>query len=642
MKILGIMIREMDRMIQKNLKAGWFPFGSYEEPEEGNYVKLIEQDEQRRKEINQLLYPLVGDECPSVSISCIAGKNGSGKSTLLDILFRIINNVAYTYLVGNETTRLEYAHGVRADLHFEVDDIPGCIRCDNEESRFFWGYAEGGSCQEIKCPEKDGYKKLANFFYTISINYSMYAYNCHDYTPKDYRVSKLARGINGKWLEHVFHKNDGYLTPLVLAPFRDNNGNIDIMREKKLAIQRLTSLILLFKSQGTQFIPGYEPTRLYWRYDENYLRTAKSKLRNETGLSAQKLDRHIDYFRQSWRRFLDKEGVDIDNMQRESIEHVGKLCLSYLAYKSYKVCQTYPEFIDLFYSKPLKMETIDKIVSKLVENKDHISVKIHQCLHYIQTDVFVKNNGSIEASELMDLAKDVNSYDDMMIILPPSFFYYNLDMTKDYPSSNIKGVKIKNVTDGFPYMFPIQFGFADNFNLESMSSGERQFLHSISYALYHIKNLESIKTGTNRLHYNHVNLVLDEAELYYHPEFQRRYVQMLLESMSWCKFKKIKSINIIIVTHSPFILSDMVQDNVLYLEDGEQKKVEGYTFGANYYDLLYNSFFFEKNAIGEVATRVITDMIQKPDKYKDKKWMLDILADPIIRGHLLNKLNGDV
>ena len=117
---------------------------------------------------------------------------------------------------------------------------------------------------------------------------------------------------------------------------------------------------------------------------------------------------------------------------------------------------------------------------------------------------------------------------------------------------------------------------------------------------------------------------------------------MLLESMSWCKFKNIKSINIVIVTHSPFILSDMVQDNILYLENGERKIVEGYTFGANYYDLLYNSFFFEKNAIGEVATRVITDMIQHPDNYKNKKWMLDILADPIIRGHLLNKMNEDV
>lgn len=638
MRILGIKIKDMDRMIQKNLNAGWFPFGSYDEPKENQYVQLVAKKEQERKEVNNTLYSLDGENCPSVTISCIAGKNGSGKSTLLDILLRIINNVAYAFLADNETTNLVYAHGVHAELHYEVEDLPGCVICNDAKIRLYWGCSQKGNRREIINVGDDCYKKLSNLFYTICVNYSMYAYNSHDYFPKDHRISKVARGINGKWLEHVFYKNDGYLAPLVLAPFRDRNGNIDIMREKKLALQRLTSLILLFKSQSRQFIPGYEPTRLYWRYTESYIKEAKDKLLTDSGLSKIKYERSLDHFRQSWRRYFTKIGVDIDNLKKDNILDVGKVCLTYLAYKTYKICLTYPEYIELYNKRALKMAAIDKIVAKLVDNKDHITVKIHQCLHYIETDVYNRSNGSIGAGELASIANGVNNYDDMMVVLPPSFFYYNLDMTK----ARYKGIKVKSKTDGFPDIFPIQFGFAENFNLESMSSGERQFLHSISYALYHIKNIESVQTGINRVHYDHINLVLDEAELYYHPEYQRRYVQMLLESLSWCGFKQIKSINIVIVTHSPFILSDMVQDNILYLENGSRKLVNGYTFGANYYDLLYNSFFFEKNAIGEVATRVITDMIQHPDKYKDKNYLLDILADPIVRGHILNRLNRDV
>lgn len=38
MRILGIYIREMDCMIQKNLHVGWFPFGDYPMPSENGYV----------------------------------------------------------------------------------------------------------------------------------------------------------------------------------------------------------------------------------------------------------------------------------------------------------------------------------------------------------------------------------------------------------------------------------------------------------------------------------------------------------------------------------------------------------------------------------------------------------------------------
>lgn len=50
------------------------------------------------------------------------------------------------------------------------------------------------------------------FFYTIAINYSHYALN------SDYL---------GDWVKNIFHKNDGYQTPLVLNPFR-KRGIIDI------------------------------------------------------------------------------------------------------------------------------------------------------------------------------------------------------------------------------------------------------------------------------------------------------------------------------------------------------------------------------------------------------------------------------
>lgn len=99
MRILGINIRKMDSMIQKNLLEGWFPLGDYPAPTDNGYVLLDPETEEKRNKANELLYGISNNNIQrtSISVCCIAGRNGSGKSTLLDILFRIINNLAYTY-----------------------------------------------------------------------------------------------------------------------------------------------------------------------------------------------------------------------------------------------------------------------------------------------------------------------------------------------------------------------------------------------------------------------------------------------------------------------------------------------------------------------------------------------------------------
>lgn len=63
-----------------------------------------------------------------------------------------------------------------------------------------------------------------------------------------------------------------------------------------------------------------------------------------------------------------------------------------------------------------------------------------------------------------------------------------------------------------------------------------------------------------------------------------------------------------IVTHSPFILSDIPECNVLYLGTDEDHK-PGLTFGANIYDLLQDSFFL-KSDIGEVAYTKINELVE--------------------------------
>lgn len=181
-----------------------------------------------------------------------------------------------------------------------------------------------------------------------------------------------------------------------------------------------------------------------------------------------------------------------------------------------------------------------------------------------------------------------------------------------------------------------------------MSSGERQLLYSMSYIFYHIKNIASVQEDGKRVGYHHINLIFDEAELYYHPEFQRVFVKRLLDNLALCNIDQrvIRSINIIIVTHSPFLLSDIPETNILFLGDEEQEANQK-TFGANIYDLLKSGFFME-SAIGGFAEQKLNDLMevyynkdtekQKKEfnaKYDELKFTAEHVADVYLRKSFL-------
>ena len=82
----------------------------------------------------------------------------------------------------------------------------------------------------------------------ISTNYSLYAFNQSEYVADDIEENEMAEEVNGDWLNGLFHKNDGYFTPLVITPFRET-GNIDVEKENRLASQRIMALALLQQAQ---------------------------------------------------------------------------------------------------------------------------------------------------------------------------------------------------------------------------------------------------------------------------------------------------------------------------------------------------------------------------------------------------------
>ena len=224
---------------------------------------------------------------------------------------------------------------------------------------------------------------------------------------------------------------------------------------------------------------------------------------------------------------------------------------------------------------------------------------------------------------------------DVQMLLPPPVYQLDVIMKRvdDHPDNQRYSIENRN---------------GDEIRFSKLSSGEKQWLFSLTSALFHIKSLEETVGIPKGISYDHVCLCFDEAELYYHPEYQQNFVFNLLQYLSWLNLDRIRSIQVIIATHSPFILSDIQKDNILYLRDGqdyrqvmtEEETVrfqQFNTFGANYYDLLRNGFFLEDNAIGKFAATHIENLRQQIMQGREDERVqgeLAMIADPLIRGYL--------
>lgn len=151
--------------------------------------------------------------------------------------------------------------------------------------------------------------------------------------------------------------------------------------------------------------------------------------------------------------------------------------------------------------------------------------------------------------------------------------------------------------------------------------------------------------------YNYL-LLIDECDLYFHPQWQKDWLFYFLKLIE-ILFQG--NVQVILTTHSPFILSDFPNSNVTFLSSKGTLKneLEGSirTFGANINELFTNSFFMNDGLMGKFAKNKINNFIKdflncKPDEVeanKDRyKKFIDIIGEPLIKNKLLQIYNEKI
>lgn len=585
----------------------------------------------------------------NVMVSAIVGENGSGKSSLLDIMYRVINNfswIVFAYKERTSSDELYYIPNLYASIFFIKDGKLGEVRSKGDEVEFHYNndklYFHVQSSVSLTDIGIDFIQDIvSSFCYSIVTNYSIQAFNRMDYAADNshYSVSKGHTIIDSQaiWIDSLFHKNDGYMVPIVLNPYRDNS-TIDMVKEAKLTQSRVAALFI----SGTPVLPNYTLNDIEYDYNPyDFLGKFSS---NKVGLNLKdngSVRSEVVSFKMPglWETpdsvihtVLSAYKLGVGEI---ICENDCAIACAYLVYKTLLIASKYPSYeeyrdlgdINETFTEKINSEKkrrLRELVKKINGDKSHITLKIAQVKSYIRwrkssagrnAEVLHFSIKDYTTKEMLDVKDSGNIYR-IMRSLPPSFFDFTITLKRGGEDSIV--------------------------TLGELSSGERQLMYNLSTFSYHLLNLDSVR-NRGRIKYTNANLVLDEVELCFHPELQRQFVDRLLSILHSLPLKRKWSFNIILATHSPFILSDVPKSNILYLKDGQAENVALNPFGGNICDTLRNSFFLNKGFHGEYVKKKINSLVDflSQEGDNDNEWtksnveiFIDAVGDEMIKAQL--------
>ena len=487
------------------------------------------------------------------SINIIIGKNGTGKSSILEMM-SLFDRVNSTYKSYVDYPReFLIIYKTNNEKEFVLEGYH-----ENDDNKYF---------EFLKLP-KDSSTFLINYYtFKMTENYEFIGTN----NPNNLKDTGILRIKYDEEKINFFEKKYSYEEA--------EQGNYKI---------------------NTGVDEGNKAT--IYKYFINK-KNIQSELYQDANIVIEipELDFYIDKIKNLFKTI--KEIKLFNKLKEEKIKDVIiKNYSNYLfSYKIWKIIENNSfqadEILDIIKSEKIKLEEIkntEQILEKLLEeikeyeNIKDLSNKIHE-IFLLLNDVQVSEINFKRQTNVLK-KYEIKGTDSRI-----KKFLEKYDEIVNYPWTNKR-------------LYLSEFEKILNITEEGMSDGERVRVNIFSTIHRFLGENGELKNK------KYVTLLFDEVEMFLHPEWSRTFLNDLLLELKDYTNKQFK---IIFASHSPFLLSDICSEGVIYLEKKASETVvkeeEIKNFGANIIDLFKNTMFL-KSTFGEFATEKIKWVVDKIDK----------------------------
>lgn len=563
------------------------------------------------------------------NITAIIGRNGSGKTTLLDMITRILcvgPFGQYSFIVGFIKNNEIYVYAKEGLINKKIKHNFKLITFENQ------------TIKESVC--KDILKNTSIIFFSNIVNLRNKQISSSIIKNKFFNIS-IEETINKEYIEPNIELNRIYINQeFVDQRFIDNRTNREIKN-------KITERNIKFLAQNNSILK-VKNISLYF------------KCYQTLGIFTSSLDK-LRYYRKNnpikkSNNYIKKLNYSVTQKEKEIYEEIEKEMLR--SYKNKRKTVLYTAYfilIDKFFEELYNKINNNDIIN-LINNEIEEKVKQNRAIEMIYQVISVIKNIEIDKIKTI-YQKSIDSEDSITDILK-EFTKFSQEICKKYErtltnlNNIIRNAKIM-VEAIRPYekekmksskalhqIIPIIFvpneeikklykilnsdnNFIEMFNLEfkGLSSGQQALLNMYS-SFYDV--LDKIEDKKNVL------VLMDEPELYFHPEWQRKYIYFIVEFFN--TYYKDKNVQIVFTSNSPYVLSDLNNSSVIMMEKEEENK----TFAGNIMNLLIDNYFME-DTIGKFAEEKIKGIVNRVKNKKvnsDDFKIIDQIGEDVIRKNI--------
>lgn len=320
--------------------------------------------------------------------------------------------------------------------------------------------------------------------------------------------------------------------------------------------------------------------------------------------------------------YAQKEYIKQDIIPGNTLKHKEKK-------EQLLTCLIYNNFLNIFFNAP-RRDVDEDILELLRQWQDFFTGERHvleQFEEFIKTEVA----DFTLARRLTGLHAALSKLD-MVAQYQWQFRgvgYYYLEIVENYDI--IKELVDVMGSSGYITAQYFDIYYAQDLSTDTvLSSGEQKLLDLFS-RLYAAIQKDREKFSNLQ---SPALLILDEAEHAFHPEWQRKYIHLLLSFLKEMMVVPGLKFQVLLTTHSPILLSDIPSDCITFLkkENGVTENVipeNSGTFAANVFELYRNSFFLNEGMIGEFAAEKLKELENRmPEaKFLDKEAYRNLLQE---------------